>query len=159
MAYRLTVRERAARQYRFVRAGFRYGFKFWFSEKYRHRIRNKRNRDKKVARLGAHGFRLYSNTSRRARRRIFGDNLYGVCAGPCHRVLPTNELTIDHITQVSKGGSITDPKNLQVLCYPCHIAKDGGGPVVQREWYKPFVSAFTKYTNASMTSDFNAQSE
>ncbi len=32
-------------------------------------------------------------------------------------------LTIDHITPVTRGGSVDDPANLQTLCQPCNCRK------------------------------------
>jgi 5-methylcytosine-specific restriction protein A len=34
--------------------------------------------------------------------------------------------TVDHIVQVTRGGSFTDPNNLQSLCASCHAVKSGG---------------------------------
>ena len=30
---------------------------------------------------------------------------------------------VDHVVPVMKGGAVSDPANLQVLCVSCHIAK------------------------------------
>jgi len=39
--------------------------------------------------------------------------------------------TIDHVVPVSKGGSVTDERNLVVACYPCNQKKADGLPMIE----------------------------
>lgn len=131
-------------RWNFFKYGFRYGYRYWFSKSYRWSLRHKKEKHRKQRIMGVHEYRVYMNTCRRARRRIFGTKAYGFCGGGCRLRFPVSRLTIDHIVPISQGGS-NDKSNLQVLCYSCHIAKDNPKAIVVDEgWNKPFASALVK---------------
>lgn len=71
---------------------------------------------------GRAAFNKYKKASQSARRYFFQGKEIEVC-NMCDHTFPIEELTIDHIVQVALGGT-NEIGNLQVLCRPCHIAKD-----------------------------------
>lgn len=48
----------------------------------------------------------------------------GLCTGPCQspKVIPLNQCHIDHIRELSCGGTNSD-SNLRVLCRRCHVLR------------------------------------
>lgn len=67
--------------------------------------------------VGTHAGRKPPRWMREAVLRGFG----GECAR-CKRRLTSDEVTIDHVVPLSRGG-MTEITNLQVLCRPCNRAK------------------------------------
>lgn len=58
--------------------------------------------------------------ARNRRKLVARDGL--VCQG-CKKEFPNNELTVDHIRPLSKGGHPRALGNLQLMCEPCNTAK------------------------------------
>ena len=51
------------------------------------------------------------------RQKILADK-----GGKCAKCGRTYDLSLDHITPICRGGSVTE-ENIQILCWPCHQAK------------------------------------
>jgi len=60
----------------------------------------------------------------------------------CEQCLRDNKTTsgqcVDHIKQVTKGGSKFDESNLQTLCNSCHAKKSGQEAMEYRKGIKPY---------------------
>jgi 5-methylcytosine-specific restriction enzyme A len=41
----------------------------------------------------------------------------------CGKIVPLDQLSVDHIVPISLGGSVGDVYNMQLLCYKCHQRK------------------------------------
>ena len=50
-------------------------------------------------------------------------SLYGSCCSLCEIKLTWDELTVDHVLPISKGGPVSELSNLQLLCRKCHDEK------------------------------------
>lgn len=87
----------------------KYGVQYYFSRKFRRRIHAKERR-----KLRGAGF---MSRIKEIRLRIGKER--GHCCAWCRG---TEQLELDHIIPVSKGGS-NDDTNLQILCRWCHVTK------------------------------------
>jgi 5-methylcytosine-specific restriction endonuclease McrA len=67
--------------------------------------------------------------SKHRRQQIFARDK-NRCAD-CRRSFPVDQLTIDHIIPISKGGGVKS-KNLQAMCQPCNVAKGDRFPIAAR---------------------------
>lgn len=47
--------------------------------------------------------------------------------------IATPAVIVDHIKEISDGGSINDPDNLQSLCFACHNKKTADEAVKRRK--------------------------
>jgi len=62
------------------------------------------------------------NSTRRRRKRMALVREHGPFCQACCGEFPFEELTLDHIRSLHRGGN-HKPENLQLLCQPCNIAK------------------------------------
>lgn len=59
--------------------------------------------------------------TRYQRQQIHDDQL--ACEPQCRRCGATEQFEADHIIEITDGGTLTDPGNLQALCTDCHKVK------------------------------------
>jgi 5-methylcytosine-specific restriction endonuclease McrA len=77
---------------------------------------------KKLIQIGSrNAVNRYKKARYKAKKRILGTAIRGICR-ICLKMFPKEELTVDHIVPVFKGGT-NDLVNLQLLCSPCHVEK------------------------------------
>ncbi len=91
----------------------KYGWKFFFSAKYRRNIRNRKHKKK-------YGSGFLNKKKNHRKNLILRD---GFNCKHCKKEFDETQLTIDHIIKISEGGS-NEYSNLQLLCRPCHNIKD-----------------------------------
>lgn len=101
-----------------IRYSFLYGWTYLGlpSDK-RRAFRNRKKSQRKRKKYPA-GFRNNKPGRRKALIKRDGQ-ICNICKKPKY----IGQLTIDHVVQVSRGGS-SDLENLQLLCRECHIEKD-----------------------------------
>lgn len=126
-----------------IKQVFRYGLRYVYDSEYRRKCHNAwenlRRKRSKIRRMGKSGFRKYSNVRPRFKKKVLAGKKYGFC-NRCKHPFPKKKLTVDHIVQISKGGS-NEKSNLQLLCGRCHIEKDGQGIQFKN---RPLKDAFEK---------------
>ena len=98
-----------------------------------------RKKAKEWKRNNSAKYLAYEHT-RRARKRAIGGRftaddidrirkLQGNRCARCYQSLIGKKVHRDHIIPLSRPGSSNDPKNIQLLCAPCNIAKKDRDPI------------------------------
>ena len=77
---------------------------------------------RKIIKYKSFNYKKIETNKRNQRRYRFRKNLIAR-EGKCKKCSSTDNLTIDHIIPVSKGGSKHGKHNLQVLCAKCNYRK------------------------------------
>ena len=69
--------------------------------------------------------RYHSIQWRRLRRKILHSTPYCVACYKLRGIVNVEELQVDHIQSIDKGGAFFDEDNLQVLCKSHNLIKEG----------------------------------
>ncbi len=91
-------------------------------ERERRARKNRKNRERLIRKYGQAAVNKRRNRTYIVKNKILKDRTHGFCK-ICRFEFPREELTVDHIVQLSQGGT-HDKTNLQLICLGCHRLKD-----------------------------------
>src|SRR3954471_17278583 len=101
-------------QLKHVYRGFRYGFSYWWNERYHNQISRRLRARRRIEKYGRTLGRRYNNGRKWRLIKARGS----ICQ-MCKRSFVPSDLTVDHKKRVADGGT-NAWNNLQLLCRPCH---------------------------------------